>query len=100
MKTTAYNGQVPGPLLRLKKNQPVTIEVTNHTDRPEVVHWHGLFTPPTRWGDRRRYAAHRAELHRPLHLQSAPRRLSLVSHAHHGDGRFHARRSTADNTAF
>jgi len=46
VKTTAYNGQVPGALLRLKENQPVTIEVTNHTDRPEVVHWHGLFTPP------------------------------------------------------
>lgn len=45
-KTTAYNGQVPGALLRLKENQPVTIEVANHTDRPEVVHWHGLFTPP------------------------------------------------------
>ena len=45
LKTTAYNGQVPGTLLRLKENQPVTIEVTNHTDRPEVVHWHGLFTP-------------------------------------------------------
>ena len=46
LKTTAYNGQVPGGLLRLKENQPVTIEVTNHTTRPEVVHWHGLFTPP------------------------------------------------------
>jgi len=46
LKTTAYNGQVPGALLRLNENQPVTIEVTNHTDRPEVVHWHGLFTPP------------------------------------------------------
>jgi FtsP/CotA-like multicopper oxidase with cupredoxin domain len=46
LKTTAYNGQVPGALLRLKENQSVTIEVTNHTDRPEVVHWHGLFTPP------------------------------------------------------
>jgi FtsP/CotA-like multicopper oxidase with cupredoxin domain len=45
MKTTAYNGQVPGALLRFRENQPVTIEVTNHTDRPEVVHWHGLFTP-------------------------------------------------------
>ena len=43
--TTAYNGQVPGPLLRLKENQPVTIDVINRTDRPEVVHWHGLFTP-------------------------------------------------------
>ena len=46
LKTTAYNGQVPGALLRFKENRPVTIEVTNHTDRPEVVHWHGLFTPP------------------------------------------------------
>ena len=42
LKTTAYNGHAPGPLLRLKENQPVTIEVANHTDRPEVVHWHGL----------------------------------------------------------
>jgi FtsP/CotA-like multicopper oxidase with cupredoxin domain len=45
LKTTAYNGQVPGALLRFKENQPVTVEVTNHTDRPEVVHLHGLFTP-------------------------------------------------------
>jgi FtsP/CotA-like multicopper oxidase with cupredoxin domain len=43
--TLAYNGQVPGPLLRLKEGQPSTIEVTNHGDRPEVVHWHGLFLP-------------------------------------------------------
>jgi FtsP/CotA-like multicopper oxidase with cupredoxin domain len=46
LKTTAYNGQVPGAVLRFKENEPITIEVTNHTDRPEVVHWHGLFTPP------------------------------------------------------
>src|SRR6202789_1969332 len=46
LNTPAYNGQVPGALLRLKENQPVTIEVTNRTDRPEVIHWHGLFTPP------------------------------------------------------
>jgi FtsP/CotA-like multicopper oxidase with cupredoxin domain len=46
LKTTAYNGQVPGALLRLRENQRVTIEVANHTDRPEVVHWHGLFTQP------------------------------------------------------
>jgi FtsP/CotA-like multicopper oxidase with cupredoxin domain len=45
-RTTAYNGQVPGALLRLKENHPVTIEVTNRTDRPEVVHWHGLLIPP------------------------------------------------------
>jgi FtsP/CotA-like multicopper oxidase with cupredoxin domain len=45
LKTTAYSDQVPGPLLRLKEGRPVTIEVTNQTDQPEVVHWHGLFLP-------------------------------------------------------
>ena len=45
IRTTAYNGQAPGPLLRFKESRPVTIEVTNKTDRPEVVHWHGLFLP-------------------------------------------------------
>ena len=45
IKTVAYNGHVPGPLLRFKEGRPVTIDVTNHTDRPEVVHWHGLFLP-------------------------------------------------------
>jgi FtsP/CotA-like multicopper oxidase with cupredoxin domain len=46
LKTIAYNGQVPGPVLRFKEDQPVTIEITNHTGRPEVVHWHGLFLSP------------------------------------------------------
>ena len=46
IKTIAYNRQVPGPLLRLKEGQPVTIDVTNHTGNSEVVHWHGLFLPP------------------------------------------------------
>jgi len=45
VKTTAYDGQTPGPLLRLKENRQVTIEVTNQTDTSELVHWHGLFLP-------------------------------------------------------
>jgi len=40
VKTIAYNGRVPGPLLRFKEGRPVTIDVNNRTDRPEVVHWH------------------------------------------------------------
>jgi FtsP/CotA-like multicopper oxidase with cupredoxin domain len=46
LRTLAYNGQVPGPLLRMKEGRPVTVEVTNRSDRPEVVHWHGQFLPP------------------------------------------------------
>jgi FtsP/CotA-like multicopper oxidase with cupredoxin domain len=42
VKTTAYNGQVPGPLLRVREGVPVTIDVTNASDHPDIVHWHGL----------------------------------------------------------
>jgi FtsP/CotA-like multicopper oxidase with cupredoxin domain len=45
IKTTGYNGSVPGPLLRMKEGQRVTIQVDNNTSHPEVVHWHGLRIP-------------------------------------------------------
>lgn len=44
IKTTAYNGQVPGPLLRLRQGLPVTIDVSNETANEDIVHWHGLTT--------------------------------------------------------
>jgi FtsP/CotA-like multicopper oxidase with cupredoxin domain len=44
IKTIAYNGQVPGPLLRLRQGVPVTIDVTNATETADIVHWHGLTT--------------------------------------------------------
>jgi len=42
VKTVAYNGQVPGPILRLREGVPVTIDVTNSSTNPDIVHWHGL----------------------------------------------------------
>src|ERR1700683_2944632 len=42
VKTIGYNGQVPGPLLRLREGVPVTIDVTNASSNPDLVHWHGL----------------------------------------------------------
>ena len=39
--TLGYNGQVPGPLLRMKEGVPVTVDVFNDTDHEEIVHWHG-----------------------------------------------------------
>lgn len=42
--TVAYNGQVPGPLLRLNEGVPVTLDVTNATAKEDIVHWHGLAT--------------------------------------------------------
>ena len=43
IKTVGYNGKVPGPLLRMKEGKPVTIDIFNDTDTPELVHWHGMF---------------------------------------------------------
>ncbi len=45
IRTIVYNSQVPGPLLRFLEGRPVTIDVTNRTSNPEVIHWHGLFLP-------------------------------------------------------
>lgn len=46
IETVAYNGMVPGPLIRWPENKPIRIQVTNRTTIPEIVHWHGLFNPP------------------------------------------------------
>ena len=45
VRTVAYNGSVPGPLLRMKQGVPVTVDVVNDSDTDEFVHWHGLHIP-------------------------------------------------------
>jgi FtsP/CotA-like multicopper oxidase with cupredoxin domain len=41
VSATTYNDQFPGPLLRFKEGQSVTVDVHNDTDTPEQLHWHG-----------------------------------------------------------
>ena len=45
-KTLAYNGRVPGPLLRMTEGKTIAVDVVNETNDPEMVHWHGFFIPP------------------------------------------------------
>ncbi len=45
ISTIGYNGQVPGPLIRLREGRQVSVQVFNDTDTPEFVHWHGQFIP-------------------------------------------------------
>ncbi len=45
ISTIGYNGAVPGPLIRLREGIPVTVELSNDTDTPEFVHWHGQTIP-------------------------------------------------------
>jgi FtsP/CotA-like multicopper oxidase with cupredoxin domain len=41
ISTTTYNGQFPGPLLRLTEGRRVVVDIHNDTDAPEQLHWHG-----------------------------------------------------------
>jgi FtsP/CotA-like multicopper oxidase with cupredoxin domain len=45
IKTTGYNGKVPGPVLRLQEGRPVNIKVINNAGYDDLVHWHGLYLP-------------------------------------------------------
>lgn len=41
----AINGQVPGPTLRFREGDTVTIRVTNRLRTTTALHWHGLIVP-------------------------------------------------------
>jgi FtsP/CotA-like multicopper oxidase with cupredoxin domain len=45
VSTKLYNGQFPGPLLRLTEGKRVVVDIHNDTDTPEQLHWHGQFVP-------------------------------------------------------
>ncbi len=38
----AYNGQIPGPLLRVRQGATVIVRFHNAIDQPGAVHWHGV----------------------------------------------------------
>ena len=41
----SINGTVPGPVLRFREGQDVTIRVTNALDETTSIHWHGIILP-------------------------------------------------------
>ena len=40
-----YNGASPGPVLRFREGEDVTINVTNNLSESTSIHWHGLILP-------------------------------------------------------
>ena len=42
---TAVNGQVPGPLLRWRAGDTITVRVKNRLNVPTSIHWHGVIVP-------------------------------------------------------
>jgi FtsP/CotA-like multicopper oxidase with cupredoxin domain len=45
LKVWAYNGQVPGPTLRIKLGETVRVRFTNHLPQETTIHWHGVRLP-------------------------------------------------------
>ena len=41
----AINGSIPAPTLRFKRGDRAVIKVTNETNQPTTLHWHGLLVP-------------------------------------------------------
>ncbi len=42
-KVFAFNGQVPGPLIRVKEGDDLTVHVINNTSLAHTIHWHGIY---------------------------------------------------------
>ena len=38
----SYNDQSPGPILRIKKGDALTVRLTNRLDQPTGIHWYGV----------------------------------------------------------
>src|SRR5690606_38349578 len=37
-----FNGQYPGPLIRVKQNSTIIVRYRNELDMPSSIHWHGV----------------------------------------------------------
>jgi len=44
-RTWAYNGQVPGPEIRVREGERIGITLQNRLPQPTSIHWHGLPVP-------------------------------------------------------
>jgi len=46
VKAIAINGSLPGPTLKWREGDTVTVAVTNHLADMTSIHWHGVRVPP------------------------------------------------------
>jgi FtsP/CotA-like multicopper oxidase with cupredoxin domain len=42
VRMLAYNGSIPGPVLRVDEGSEIAVEIENQGDMDATVHWHGL----------------------------------------------------------
>jgi FtsP/CotA-like multicopper oxidase with cupredoxin domain len=46
-KVRGYNGQLPGPVIRVKEGDTFRVKLVNELDVPTSIHWHGMHQPGT-----------------------------------------------------
>src|SRR5205085_564772 len=42
VRMLAYNGSIPGPILRVPEGSGIVVNIDNEGDLEATVHWHGL----------------------------------------------------------
>jgi FtsP/CotA-like multicopper oxidase with cupredoxin domain len=82
ISTFGYSNKVPGPLLRMREGQPVSIDVVNDTDVPEYVHWHGLLVPSDVDGVEERHSPRSATRPPALSIRGQAGGFAMVPLAH------------------
>ena len=83
--TFAYNGTVPGPVLRLREGSQVGIDIRNDTDVDDIVHWHGLYLPSQSDGAMEEGSPMvRARRHAALRVRREACRHAVVPQSQHG----------------
>jgi len=45
LRVWAYNGQVPGPVLRIRLGETLRVNFTNKLPQSSTIHWHGVRVP-------------------------------------------------------
>ncbi len=45
LRVWAYDGQVPGPILRVRLGDTLRVRFTNHLPQETTIHWHGVRVP-------------------------------------------------------
>ena len=45
LEVWAYDGQVPGPTIRVRRGETLRVRFTNRLPQPTTVHWHGVRVP-------------------------------------------------------
>jgi len=87
LSTIGYNGTAPGPVLRMREGKPISVDVINETDTPELVHWHGMLIPAEVDGTERKVRRWCPTRSAPFAIQARSGWIAMVPLACHGYGR-------------